>query len=284
MPASTSSSALSVFQFLDAREFLAQIYEEEKKRNSVFSHRFIARSMNARSSSFFKDVLSGRIGLNPTRARAFAKLFKLNARETEYFENLALYTQAETEEEKKHYLRKLSDTSTSRHTLLSAMQMEYFKKGVYAAVRELVAIHEFQGDYAELGALLEPPIPASEAIEAVQLLLKLKLIKKNAQGRYERVDRVLSSGNQADPAKVKPAIRQNLALAQRALDLFPAEIRPFSYLTVSVSEESVALIRDRLRMIRREILEIVTQEQSVDRLYQLNFQLFPISKVVKPRK
>jgi uncharacterized protein (TIGR02147 family) len=147
-----------------------------------------------------------------------------------------------------------------------------------------VAIYEFQGDYEELGSLLEPPITASEAIEAVQLLLKLKLIRKNAQGRYERVDRVLSTGTQADPKKVKPAIKQNLALAQRALELFPPEIRPFSYLTVSVSEESVALIRDRLRMIRREILEIVTQEQSVDRLYQLNFQLFPISKVVKNKK
>jgi hypothetical protein len=33
-----------------------------------------------------------------------------------------------------------------------------------------------------------------------------------------------------------------------------------------------------LREVRREILEHVSQDDSVDRLYQLNMQLFPLTK------
>jgi uncharacterized protein (TIGR02147 family) len=85
-------------------------------------------------------------------------------------------------------------------------------------------------------------------------------------------------------ATFKPGIRANLELAQRALDEFPAPIRPFSYLTLSVSAESFLQIRDILRATRRQILDVVTRDEKVDRLYQLNMQLFPISKTVKRRK
>jgi len=116
-------------------------------------------------------------------------------------------------------------------------------------------------------------------------LLKLKLIRKNAQGRLEKVDKVVSTGiSSAHIATFKPGIRANLELASRALDEFPAKLRPFSYLTLSVSEESFGQIRDILRNTRRQILDLVSRDASVDRLYQLNMQLFPVSKTAKRRK
>ena len=221
--------SISVFQFFDAREFLLQAYNAEKRRNPVFSHRYIAKAMGARSSSFFKDVLSGRIQLNPSRIRAFVRLFKLNKQESEYFENLILYTQADTEEDKRHYLEKLMTLSNaSRHTILEAFQMEYFSKWFYAAVREVLALQEFGGDYEKLAGMLDPPIAQSEAMDAINLLLKLKLIRKNAQGRLEKIDKVVTSGTASNPDLIKPAIRGNLELAHRALDLHPPKVRPFS--------------------------------------------------------
>jgi uncharacterized protein (TIGR02147 family) len=290
MRQTTATPPVSVFQFLDARDFLRQAYDAEKRLNKDFSQRFIAKAMGAGSSSFFKDVLLGRARLSPPRVAKFAKMFRLSPKETEYFENLVLFTQAENESEKERLLKKLSgETPVGSYAILEAFQMEYLKKWHYAAVRELLAFTDFRTDsaedYAELGKKLDPPISESEARSAIQLLLKLKLIRKNAQGRLEKIDKVVSTGiSAAQVASFKPGIRANLELAERALDEFPAKLRPFSYLTLSVSEESFIQIRDILRSTRRQILDLVSQDHAVDRLYQLNMQLFPVSKTVKRRK
>ncbi len=209
----------------------------------------------------------------------------MTKRESEYFENLVFHDQAETEKEKKFYLERLASRSPSnRYKVLEAFQMEYFKKWFYAAVRELLTLEDFQGDYKKLAEMLEPSITPGEAMDAIHLLLKLKLIRKNAQGRMEKVDKVVSSGLSSDPALIRPAIRGNLELAMRSLEEHPAAIRPFSYLTLSLDEDSYTQIRETLNVFRKDILDIAARSQSTDRLYQLNFQLFPLSKIKKPVK
>lgn len=284
MPQPATPPAVSVFQFLDAREFLRQAYQNTRRGNPAFSQRYIAQTLKAGSSSFFRDVLSGKSKLTPARVLGFARLFKLNKAETAHFENLVQYTQAESEAEKTHALEKLKAASPSgNQALLAAFQMEYFAKWHYAAVRELLAVHDFRGDHAELGSLLNPPVSPVEAQEAVQLLLKLKLIVKTAQGGYKPTDRVIVSGPNA-AMHVRPALLGHLDLARRALDAFPAKQRPFSYTTVSVSEDSVREIHEKLRVLNREVLEVAARDPNVDRLYQLNLQLFPLSEVIQRRK
>jgi len=276
---------LSVFQFLDAREFLRQAYREAKGANPAFSQRYIAQRLKASSSSFFRDVLSGKSGLTPARVLGFAKLFGMSKADTAYFEDLVAYTQAETPEEKRHALDKLKAAVPSgKHALLEASQREYFSKWHYAAVRELLGVLDFRGDCEELGKLLNPPISAGEARDAVELLLRLKLIRKTAHGGYEATERVVLSGPQISPAQVRPAIEENLNLARRALGEFAPKVRPFSYLTVSVSEKSARQIQEMLRALRQQVFELVTRDEDVDRLYQLNFQFFPLSEVIKRRK
>ena len=152
------------------------------------------------------------------------------------------------------------------------------------AVRELFAIHDFRGDYAALGKLLTPALTEAEARGAVELLVRLKLVRKNAQGGYEPTDRVLLSGPKASPETVRPVLLGNLELARRALDAFPAAARPFSGATLSVSEQSLRRIHERFLAFRREAFELAMQDEEVDRLYQMNFQLFPLSGTVTRRK
>jgi uncharacterized protein (TIGR02147 family) len=145
-------------------------------------------------------------------------------------------------------------------------------------------VHDFQGDHEELGRLLNPAITAAEARDAVDLLLRLKLIRKTAHGGHETTDRVVLPGPQISPTQVRPALYGHLDLARRALEEFAPRQRPFSYLTLSVSESSFQQIHEKLRVLSREIFGLVTQDQEVDRLYQLNLQFFPLSEVIKRRK
>jgi len=280
----TSLPPVSVFRFLDAREYLRQACEREKSLRPAFSQRYIAKALNASSSSFFADVMSGKSKLTTPRVLGFAKLLKLSKKETDYFESLVMYTQAESEDERRHALDKLKELAPKGgHALLEAFQMEYFGKWHYAAVRELLEVYPFRGNHAELGALLNPPISAAEAQEAIALLRRLKLIARAAHGGYRRTGKVVLSGP-AKALQVRPALLGNLDLARRALDAFEPGRRPFSYLTLSVSEQSFRQIQEKIRAFSREVFELVTEDREVDRLYQLNLQFFPLSETVKRRK
>jgi uncharacterized protein (TIGR02147 family) len=280
-----ASPSPSVFQFLDAREFLKQAYLARKRENPAFSQRYISQALGVKSSSVFRQLLEGKSRLTGARVLRLAKLFGLSKPEAAYFEDLAAYTEAGNDEEKRHALSKLRAADPSgRHALLAASQMEYLGKWHYAAVRELFAIHDFQGDFAALGRLLEPGISEQEARNAVDLLSRLKLIRKNAQGGYDPTDRVVLSGPKASPGQVRPMLVGHLDLARRALDAFPASVRPFSNATLSVSPDTVKLIHERFLAFRREAFELAMRDGGVDRLYQLNFQFFPLTGIVKRRK
>lgn len=268
----------SVFGFTDAREFLRQAYAAEKRVNKGFSHRYIAKAMGAGSSSFFKDVLNGRARLNPARAAKFAHLFCLPPRDAAYFEHLVLYTQAVNPDEKERAHRALARAKgVGEKSVLKSSQAEYLQKWHYAAVREALALMEFTGDYEDLADRLDPRITAAEARHAIQLLLRLKLIRRTKSGRYEKIDKVVVTGMRGNPEHARRGILANLDLARRALEEHPPEVRPFSYITLSVSRASLAYIKGRLREVRHDILTHVSQDEHVDRLYQLNIQLFPIS-------
>ena len=278
----------SVFHYLDARKYLADACEAEKIRNPRFSHRYVARVMGVSSSGFLRDILDGRVRIAPERAVTFAKLLGLTRAETEHFETLVQYTQAATPAEKERLLARMTGKPSARgYSVLEAFQLEYFSSWRYAAVRELIALRGFrdtEADHAALGSLLEPPIEATEARDAVRLLLKLGLARKDAQGRLIRVDKVVRSGADKDPARIRPALRDHLRLAARALEEIPAPQRPFSYLTLSVSGETLARIRERLADLRSELLEMAANDDEADRLLQVNFQMFPLSATTAPTR
>ncbi len=280
----TNDPPPSIFRYFDFREYLRQAYAAEKSRNPVFSHRFIARELGSRSPSFFNDILNGRQLPSMAQSRGFVRLFRMTRKEAEHFEDMVLYAQAKTEKEKAACLAKLvSQTDASGHAVHEMFQKEYFKKWYYAAVRELLGVYDFRGDYAELASLLEPALTIGEALDAIQVLLHLKLIRKASQGRFERTARFMGVLDSSRAECIRPALHASLELAQRALDAHPPASRPFSSLTVGISAEAVARIDREAHAFRQRILEIASENDG-NQVYQLNLQLFPLSCAIPPAK
>ena len=71
--------------------------------------------------------------------------------------------------------------------------------------------------------------------------------------------------------------KENLQLASKAIDRFPRPQRDISTLTVSISEDGANRIREELADFRKKLVNIVAEDQNVDRVYQINFQSFPLS-------
>ena len=157
-------------------------------------------------------------------------------------------------------------------------QYEYYNKWYYGAVRELINIYRFNGNYEELAKKLSPPIKQKEAKEAIVLLERLGFIKRNEKGDYVVSDPLMSSGKELQSAAIDNHILTCIDLAKEQFDNVPRPQRNYSNITFSFSQENIPKLIDCIREFRKDIMKKIADEKEPDKVFQLNFQLLPLSK------
>jgi uncharacterized protein (TIGR02147 family) len=258
---------------------MKELYEERKKENPTFSYRFIAQKVGFTSAGFFTNILQGKRNISAENIFKFAHLFKLKRHETEYFELLVLFDQAKNHEQKKYYFEKILASKRSKIKVTEARQYEFYSQWFYTAVREVLDVYRFDGkDYAELARKVSPAISAAQAKKAIDLLVSMGFIKRCEDGVYRQSDEFITTGYEAPTVAVTNFLMSTTDLAREAIDRYPREERSMSTLTFSCSADGFKNIEERLKTFRREILEIVRADKNRDRVYHVNFHVYPMSK------
>ena len=162
--------------------------------------------------------------------------------------------------------------------IVDAEQYEYYDKWYYTAVREVLNFYPFRDNYPELAKLLTPPITPTEAKQAIKLLERLQLIKRDDSGIFRLTDALITTGYGAQSVCINNHIINTLDLAKKAIDRFEREERNFSWVALSISEEGYNAIIEELRAFRRKMMSIINQDEKPDRAYLFNFQVIPLSK------
>jgi uncharacterized protein (TIGR02147 family) len=272
----------NLYQYSDYRLFLKDVYESNKARQSTFSYRYLSLKGGVNSSAFFKYVIEGKRNLSKGTLLKTCLAFGLKDKDAEYFENLVFFNQAKTIKEKNLYfdrltrLRGLYDVKRVEEN-----QFAFYGQWYHSAIRELLTMVKPAGDSKALAQSLLPPITPKQAQESVELLHRLGLIRKDAQGRWRQTDPVLTSGNQmASQAVINFQLKMS-ELAREAYDRCAPEERLMSSTTLSVSEEGVDLFKKKIRQLRAELLELARAEEKPDRVYQLNVNFFPTSRTIR---
>lgn len=273
----------SVFEYTNYRLFLKDYYEQ-KKAESGFTYRDFAGLTGMNSTSWLLHLIKGTKNLSPETAARIAKALKLNRAESEYFELLVPFTQAKTNAAKDQtYQRMLGLKRKLKIVKLGEEQYDYYLKWYHPVIRSLVTKVDFgqdsgNPDYGALARCLVPPIPAAEAKKSVKLLEKLGIISLGPDGRYTHANSVVSTGDEVASLNVINYHRQVSRLAEAAHDRASREERDISALTLGISEEDFKTIKARIQAFRKEIMELALGSKDADRVYQLNFQFFPVGR------
>ena len=270
---------MDIHEYSDYRILLRDLYLDRKKKDARFSYRFIANKAGFRSAGFLPQIIQGKTNVSIRTALSLATVFKLKVYEVEYFENLVHFNQAKTQSDKQHYFQRLIALKKGKLKALEESQFEFFTQWYYPAVRELLGIIPFQGDYKVLGAALVPPISAAQAREAIKVLERLNLIQKNPYGIWERLDVNLTTGDIWQSTAITGFQLETLDLARRSYDLTDKAFRAHSTLTLCISNGEFRWIKGELGAMRKRILEMAKNAPHPDRVYQLNINLFPLSRV-----
>lgn len=269
---------MELLEYSDYRLLLKDLYEERKQKNPKFSHRYIALRAGFKSVGFFSQILTGKSNISVRTALSLGEVFKLKGPELEYFESLVHFNQAKTQVDREHFFRRLLSLKRGKPKTLEARQYELFSKWYYLAVRELISFTCFKDDYKELADALVPRISVAEAKEAVKVLENLGLIRKHG-GQYERMDAAMTTGDKWKSLAITQFQMTALDLAKASYNAIPSRHRSHSTLTLSLSEPEFRRIREEISAMRKKILELAKNAPAPDRVYQVTFNVYPLSRI-----
>jgi uncharacterized protein (TIGR02147 family) len=271
-------SPVSVFGYMDFRQFLRDCYEKLRGQDRKFSHRFIARKLGMASSGWFGDLLKARTNLSGSHLVKLADLLNLKANESGYLEALVHYNQASSLAEKKHHFHRLLSFKETKVDLVGEEKFAYYSNWYCSAIRELLFFYDFTGDFAALGRKLDPHIKATQAQEAVRLLLKLGFVRKDAQGRYRSQPATLKKDASFKSPHAVNFLLANMELGMQSLDKFEKEERHVSAMTLSYSQPAFQRAVSEIENLRKSLIALMENDPDPDKVFQFNLQFFPITR------
>lgn len=269
---------INIFEFMDFREYLRSYFEDRKKTDPKFSHRWLAGRLDLSTSNFIMLVMQNKRNLTSSLRQRISDVFKLSRKEADYFENMVNFCQAKGSKEKDFYFSRM--TTLRKNTKVDKIQerqYEYYSRWYNPVVRELIANPDFKGSITDICKVLQPSITPAQAKRSIELLLKLGLIKKNGS-RYEQSSSCIATDPEVNSLAVVNFHRAMGNLAVESLDRIPKNERNVTSVTVSMTKDEFDAVRKKIDDFRLELLALTDCSRPGQRVYQVNFQLFPVSK------
>jgi uncharacterized protein (TIGR02147 family) len=269
-----------VFDYLDYVKFLRDYYRVRHSFDRWFSYRYI-QSKTGIDPGYLYKVFQGKKALPQKKVPAIAEMLNFCKREKEYFALLVQYGKAKSNENIRRYFEKLLQFREIPTRTVMAGEYEYYTKWYYAALRQILSIIPFRGDYASLARMTVPAITPGEAKKGVALLCKLGLVKKLEDGAFQVADKFLSTGEGWLSIGVRRFQQETIGLAHRALDTVPRDQRDISTVTVTLSKQGFDEARKRIRRFRQDMLELVNMNGDPAGVYHVNVQMIPIGRLTE---
>jgi uncharacterized protein (TIGR02147 family) len=277
------SSNLSIFDYLDYREFLRDFYKEQKRKHYYFSFRFLSQKTKI-DPAHIARVFQCKRHLSEKSLAPFVALCKFNEEEKRYFDQLVSFNMARTDRQASQAFETLLSLSNIKSLTLRPEQYAFYTKWYYTAVRALIALRPFSArDCRRIAQALSPCITAGQARDAIKLLLKLGLVQKNQDGILNVTDEHITTGTQWRSLAVNAFQAETLRLAQESLDRHAKALRDISTVTIGIKHARMDEIRQRIAEFRKSIINCAEEDQDPDDVYQLNIQLFPLTDSSRER-
>ncbi|MDB5048061.1 MAG: hypothetical protein JWO30_1132 [Fibrobacteres bacterium] len=275
---------ISIFKYSDYRLFLRDWLQAQKAGGRPITYEALGEAAGFTSKGFLTQILQGKTNLPERMIGRISKALELKKKERDYFALLVGFNQAKRASERAELHRLIQEGFKADVKALALEQFEYYQKWYYSAIRSLLGYHPFSGDFADLAKQLEPPITTAQAKRAVHLLEELGLILRGEDGQYRLTDRLITSGESFVSHAVIQFQRETMDLAKEALETFPKEKRSGSTLTLGLSEAGYKALEEKLKTLRREMVEIARFDKEIDRVIQVNLHAFPLTRKPKGGK
>jgi uncharacterized protein (TIGR02147 family) len=274
----------SIFEYDSYRLFLKDYFAAKKKEKPSFSQRYFARRAGFKAHNFCTLVIEGRRNLSMGSIQKIIKGMGIKGKAATYFENLVYLNQATTLADKELYYHRLKKIGNkTQFYQVHKDQFFFYEKWYYPVIRELMTLMEWNGDFSALAKAVRPSISPAEAKEAVELLVNTGMVKKDEPCGYVLSDEFVTSAGVPEFIK-KKARRDVLLKGIETIDTIAAHEKYAAYSTVTMSKTLYKEVREILDEARQKILSLVADDAAADEIYEVVFQVFPVSQMAGNKK
>lgn len=264
-----------IFEYTDYREWLRDAFDDFKKRKSVISWRYMAMKLGADPGNLLR-VSQGKIHLTLSLVQPMAEFFELSEKETAYWTELVYFGRAKTDAEALNHYEKMQMLKGIPLKRLAKKELEFYRHWYCNAIRSIIGICKFKDDYEGLAESCTPAISVEEAKNAVKLLYDLNMISRDRDGFWKVNDTFVSTGGNWRSEAVRTFQKETVRLAGESLERHAPPLRDISTVTMTFNMDDIALIREKIKEFRSELLRMSQEGSGDDTVFQLNVQLFPI--------
>lgn len=269
---------IDIFSYQDHKLLLYDLYCLWQKKIRRLTYRKFSRLAGFTAPNYLKLIIDGKRKISSDGLRKILLFFDFNKRESYYFENLVLMNQAQTHTQKNFYYHKLG--KTPGYSLMRKGDMrifDYYSHWYYPAIRELVLMENFSDNPEWIAQQLNPMITTHEAQKAFKALCDMGMIKKDKE-KWILKDIVVSTGPQINSMVVMNYHKEMIEKAKSALETVPREQRNVSSLTVGISRSTYEQMIHEVYSFQQRLLELANADYHKEQVYQINFQLFPLTR------
>jgi uncharacterized protein (TIGR02147 family) len=275
-----------LFAHQNYREYLREYYNEQKAGKKNFSYRAFSEKAGIAAPSFLFHVIEGKRNLTKSTALKISTAIGHDREETEFFENLVFFNQAQSITDKTLYYSRLIEIRRPIDiAIIPKDRYDYYSQWYHSVIREVVTFFDFKGDFDHLGAFLIPAIRGSEARKSIFLLERLGFIERGADGLYHQKENLINVKVGTSEAFVIEKFQMEmLEVALKAYNNIPVRKRMTTSTTFSISAETYELFKLRLREMQHQLMEIARLDNNPSTAYQLSLNLFPVSRSSNDRE
>jgi uncharacterized protein (TIGR02147 family) len=267
----------SVFEYKDHLDFLKDFFQKKKKENPGFSYTVWARKINLKSSSMLSMVLTGERLPSKALIKKIAVYMELSLEEEEYLITLINLKKIVKNPRLTVYLN--SDSYKSKST----NSEDLFLSPITFIIKELIDSSPRGGVNANwLKKTLLIQHHKYNLDNVISELIEKEIIAKNENGQLEVVEnnilKVIGSSDQ-----IKNFHNATLEISKQAFETSHKDQRTFHTSFVKLKKDRLEEAKRRIQEFQRELTSFIEDGEVEDDtiLYQVNLQLFPISKVIK---
>jgi uncharacterized protein (TIGR02147 family) len=270
----------NIFTYLDYRHYMVDLFTILKKDNSKFSYREFGRIAGSTSPNFLQYIRDRKLNISSAAVIALSQTLHFNKKEESYFETIVAFDHAKTHDEKdKHFQRILLTREYGHIKQLEKKQYDYLAHWYIPVIRELVVRDDYPFDPAWIAERIIPRISESKVRKGIKILESLGLIRMAQDGkRWIHTDRVISTPSEILSIAVVKHTKKIFILGTEAIERFPASERDLRGVTLGISNEYYVKLKQRMEAFWKEIMALAEKQDKVDRVYQINLQLFPMSR------
>lgn len=240
---------------------LNRTFEERKAKNSSYSLRAFARSLEMDSSSV-SAILRGKRAISPKIAQKLIDALGI----VDPMEAQTLVMDTITEHE-------VTDESL-RYQELGMDTAETIASWQYFAILALLELHDFSGNEPEISRRLN--VPLTLVVESLNRLEKLELIRKKGK-RWMLTGKNLATSAPVANQALREGHRQHIQKAVQSLDKDANDLRDISGITMAICRSRLPQAKKLIQDFRRRMSAFL-EEGNKNSVYRLNVQLFPLTE------